>query len=166
MIMIFNSLSISFLTFTSVSTLIDVDVDGWSELHLLESSVDLSVEIIEELSHFVLWGVWKFELHVVDVCNNIVFSSESLLNVAHWNFLLSLGGLSNDTLAVLMELDDSLHHSSCFVQGAVVVVLRERVLLKELIFDDSSSFKDWLLILREGVLTDKLHDLSKLIFLL
>ena len=83
MIMIFNSLSISFLTFRPVSASIDVDVVGRSELHLLESSVDLSVEIIEELPHFVLWSVWKLELHVVDVCNNIVFSSEGLLNIAH-----------------------------------------------------------------------------------
>ena len=81
--MIFNSLSISFLTFRPVSASIDVDVVGRSELHLLESSVDLSVEIIEELPHFVLWSVWKLELHVVDVGNNIVFSSEGLLNIAH-----------------------------------------------------------------------------------
>jgi len=120
---IFNSLSISCLTFRFMTTSIDVDVDGGSELHFLESSIDLCMEIIEEFPHLVFWSIWKLELHVVDVGNNIVLSSESLLNVAHRNFLLSLGSLSDDTLTVLVEFDNSLHHSDGFIQRAVIVVL-------------------------------------------
>ena len=98
------------------------------------------MEIVEELPHFVLWSVWKLELHVVDVIDDIILASEGLLNVTHRDFLLSLGGLSDDALAVLVELDNGLHHGSGLVEWAVVIVLRERVLLEELILDDRSSF--------------------------
>ena len=50
--------------------------------------------------------------------------------------LVSLGGLSDDLDAVLIELHDGLHHTDCLVKWAIVVVIGERVLLEELIFDN------------------------------
>jgi len=45
-------------------------------------------------------------------------------------------------------------------------MLRESILLKELSFDDISNFKSQLLILRKRVLSDQLHDLVQLHFLM
>jgi len=52
------------------------------------------------------------------------------------------------------------------VHGAVEVVLRERVLLEEFVLDDLRSFENSLLIFREGVFSDQLHDFGELVFLL
>ena len=65
-----------------------------------------------------------------------------------------------------MELNDGLHHGCGLVEWAVIVVLREGVLLQELVLDDLGSSEDRFLILREGVLTDELHNFGELIFLL
>ena len=107
-----------------------------SELHLLESPIDLLVEIVEELPHLVLRGGGQLEFHVVEPGNDVSLSAEGLLDVAHRDLLLPLGGLLDDALAVLVELDDGLHHADGLVEGAVVVVLGEGVLLEELVFDD------------------------------
>jgi len=137
---------------------------GFSELHLLESPVNLGVEVVEELPHLVLWGGGQLELHVVEPGNDVGLTAQGLLDVAHGDLLLSLGGLLDDTLAVLVELDNGLHHADSLVEWAVVVMLGEGVLLEELILDDLGGFEDGLLIFREGVLTDELHDFSQLIF--
>ena len=63
----------------------------------------------------------------------------TLLNEGHGDLLVSLGGLRDDSDAVVVELDNSLHHTDGLVHGAVVVVIREGVLLEELILDDLGS---------------------------
>jgi len=65
-----------------------------------------------------------------------------------------------------MELHDSLHHANSLVEGTVVVMLREGVLLEELVLDDLGSSEDSFLIFGQRVLSDKLHDFCQLIFLL
>jgi len=52
------------------------------------------------------------------------------------------------------------------VHGAIKVVLREGVLLEELVLDDLSGLENSLLIFRKGVFSDKLHDFGQLVFLL
>merc|ERR1712032_607119 len=97
------------------------------------------MEIVEELPHLVLRCGWQLELHVVKPGNNISLTAEGLLDVTHRDLLLSLGGLRDDTLAVLVELDDGLHHADSLVERAVVVMLGEGVLLEEFILDDLGS---------------------------
>jgi hypothetical protein len=53
-----------------------------------------------------------------------------------------LGALCDNADAVLVELDDGLHHAHGLVHGAVEIVLREGVLLEELILDDLRGLKD------------------------
>jgi hypothetical protein len=53
-----------------------------------------------------------------------------------------LGALRDDADAVLMELDDSLHHAHSLVHGAVEIILGERVLLEELILNDLRGLND------------------------
>ena len=106
---------------------------------LVEALVDQSVQVVEVLDHLVLWGSWLDEFHGVDLSNYILLASEGLLNNGHRDLLVSLGGLSDDTLAVLVELDNGLHHTDSLVEWAIVVVLGERVLLQELILDDLGS---------------------------
>ena len=112
-----------------------------SELHLLESPIDLLVEIVEELPHLVLRGGGQLEFHVVEPGNDVGLSAQGLLDVAHRDLLLSLGGLLDDALAVLVELDDGLHHADGLVEGAVVVMLGEGVLLEELVLDDLGGLR-------------------------
>ena len=97
------------------------------------------MKVVEELPHLVLRSSWQLELHVVEPGNDIVVTSQSLLDVAHGHLLLSLGGLDDEALAVLVELDDGLHHADGLVERAVVVVLGEGVLLEELVLDDLGS---------------------------
>ena len=97
------------------------------------------MEVVEELPHLVLRGGWQLELHVVKPGNNISLTAEGLLDVTHGDLLVSLGGLADDLDAVLVELDDGLHHTHSLVEWTVVVVLGEGVLLQELILDDLGS---------------------------
>ena len=101
-----------------------------SELdQFLESAIDLIVQLVEEVHHLLLWSGWEDKLHVIDLTNDILLSGKGLLNVSHGDLLVSLGGLGDDLDAVLIELHDGLHHTDCLVKWAIVVVLRERVLL-------------------------------------
>ena len=124
------------------------------------------MQVVEELPHLVLRAVWQLELHVVEPGDDVALSTQGLLDVAHRDLLLSRGSLEDDALAVLVELDDGLHHADRLVEGAVVVVLGEGVLLEELVLDDLGGPENGLLPFRKGVLTDKLHDLSQLILML
>ena len=99
------------------------------------------MEVVEELPHLVLRGGWQLELHVVESGNDIGLTTQGLLDVAHGDLLLSLGSLEDDALAVLVELDDGLHHADGLVEGTVVVVLGEGVLLEELVLDDLGGLR-------------------------
>lgn len=85
----------------------------------------MGVEVVKELPHLVLRQGWELEFHVVEPSDDIAFTAKSLLDVAHRDLLFSLGSLNDDTLAVLVELDNSLHHADRLVEWAVVVMLRE-----------------------------------------
>ena len=101
-----------------------------SELdQFLESAIDLIVQLVEEVHHLLLWSGWEDKFHVIDLTNDILLSRKGLLNVSHGDLLVSLGSLGDDLDAVLIELHDGLHHTDCLVKWAIVVVLRERVLL-------------------------------------
>ena len=52
------------------------------------------------------------ELHVVELIDNVVL--KGLFDVTHGDrlFLVTLGGLRNELHAVLVELDDTLHHTN------------------------------------------------------
>ena len=108
-------------------------------VELLESCVDEVVEVIEFLNYLMLSFSWQDELHCVDSSNDILVTGESLLNVSHGDFLVSLGSLRDDSDTVVIELDNSLHHTHGLVQWTIVVMLGERVLLQELILDDLGS---------------------------
>ena len=111
-----------------------------SELdQLVEAAVDLVVQFIEVVHDLLLGCGWQDEFHVVDLTNDILLTGEGLLDVTHGDLLVSLGGLADDLDAVLIELDDGLHHTHSLVEWTVVVVLGEGVLLQELILDDLGS---------------------------
>ena len=47
---------------------------GHSELHLLESPVDLLVEVIEVLPHLMLRSGWQLEFHVLEPVDDIILT--------------------------------------------------------------------------------------------
>lgn len=122
------------------------------------------MEVVEVLLHFLLWLGWVLELHLRKFWDNVV--TQLLFDEAHGDLLLASGGRLKHADAALVEQVDGLHHAESLVHGAVIVFLGEGVLLQELFLDNKSSFHDSLLILREGVLTNKLHNFSQLVFLL
>ena len=109
---------------------------------LVESSLDSRVEFVELTLHLVLRHDGGEELHGVDAVNDIavLFAGESHLDGSHGE-LLGAGLLSveNDTDAAVVEEADSLHHANGLPERAVVIVIREGVLLEELILNDGSS---------------------------
>jgi hypothetical protein len=104
-------------------------------LNAVELIIDLLHEVVKPLLHFSLRKSGRLELHLGHLVNNI---GQGLLNETKTDFLLTLGTVSNNTEALVMEFINDAHHTHSFVHGAVVVVLGERVLLQELILDDLS----------------------------
>jgi hypothetical protein len=91
------------------------------------------MEVVE-----VLNGPWNvnlghLKLHAGQLCDNV---AEGLLDVAHRDFFFSFAAVRDEPDAVLVELDDSLHHAHGFMHRAGVVILGEGVLLQELVFDN------------------------------
>lgn len=125
-------------------------------LHFSEFVFDLSDDVVEVLSDFEVRGEGVQELHVVELVNNIVL--EGLLDETHGDLLLTLGGVGDDLHAVLVELNDTLHHTNGLGERAVVIVITESVLLEEFILDDGGSLN----IEKERLIAEKLIDISYL----
>ena len=108
---------------------------------LVESSVQVVVERVEGLLHALLVHDRVHELHLVDLFEDLVVGGalEERLNGGHGELGIGLLGLEDGSLAAVVELANSLHHAEGLVQRAVVVVIRETVLLQELVLDDRSG---------------------------
>lgn len=103
------------------------------------------MEVIELLLHEGLVHAWVRELHLDDLLHDVavLFTSEEHLDLGHGHLLLrALLGIDDHADAALVELNDGLHHAESLPEGAVVIVVRERVLLEELVLDDISSLKE------------------------
>ena len=108
-------------------------------LDVAEFVVDFLVEVVEVLAELLFGLDGALELHLSEFDHDV---TEGLLDVAHRDLALLLGALCDNADAVLVELDDGLHHAHGLVHGAVEIVLREGVLLEELILDDLRGLKD------------------------
>lgn len=102
-------------------------------MEVAESCVDGLVEVVEVLSGLLLGGLGQLELHAGQFCDDV---TEGLFDVAHRDFLFGLAAVGDEADAVLVELDDSLHHAYGFEHWAIVVILGEGVLLQELVLDN------------------------------
>ena len=61
---------------------------------------------------------------------------ERVLDDGPGDLLLGLDRFADDALGVLEEANDAFHHAEGLVKGAVVIVIRETVLLQEVLTDD------------------------------
>ena len=110
--------------------------------NLVEGLADGSVQVVELALHLVLWRGWVNELHLVDLIHDvaILLTREEHLDLGHGHLLLgALLSVDNGADGALVEHHDGLHHANGLPQGAVVVVLREGVLLQELILNDGGG---------------------------
>ena len=106
---------------------------------LVEGLGDKGVELVELALHLVPGHRGRVELHRVDLVHDIavLLTTKVHLNLGHGELLLgALLGVNDDTDAALVEHNDGLHHAQGLMQWAIVVVIRERVLLEELILDN------------------------------
>merc|ERR1719198_256345 len=74
--------------------------------------------------------------------------------------------LSHGLLRSLVVCDNASHHTNSLGERALEVIVDETVLLQEILTNDLCNLKRALLILREGVLSDKLHNLLQIVLLL
>ena len=79
-------------------------------LHFSEFVLDLGDDVVEVLTDLKVRGEGVQELHVVELVDDVVL--EGLLDETHADLLLTLGGFADDLHAVLVELDDTLHHTN------------------------------------------------------
>lgn len=107
-------------------------------MHVSELVLHQLEQVVELFADFLFRSSWQNLLHHVDSVDDSILFTEGLLDEAHGDLLLVLGTFSDDADAVLVESDNDLHHTQGLVQGTVVVIVREGVLLKELILDDLS----------------------------
>mmetsp|Transcript_8187 Transcript_8187/g.12551 ORF Transcript_8187/g.12551 Transcript_8187/m.12551 type:complete len:212 (+) Transcript_8187:21-656(+) len=105
------------------------------------------------------------EFHFLQILDNGL--GEGLLDESHRDLLgLALLRFEQHLLAALVVSDNTFHHADGLGQGAVVVVLGESVLLKELILDKLGDFEGGLLVLTKGVLSDQLDNFDQIILFL
>lgn len=89
------------------------------------------MELVEVGLHLMLVHDGVHELHPVDLVQNLVMGGarQKCLDHGHGDFGVLLLCLDDNSVATIEELADGLHHAERLVQRAVVIVLRERVLL-------------------------------------
>ena len=90
------------------------------------------MEVIELALHLILGHDGGEELHGVDAINDItiLLAVKEHLDLGHGELAIgALGGVEDDTDASVVEHDDGLHHADRLPEGAVVIVVREGVLL-------------------------------------
>merc|ERR1711988_207243 len=120
------------------------------------------MECVENWLVVLIVVIWIVELHFGDLDMNFVH-----LLVDHTpSDLVVSRRLSHDLLSCLVVCDDTAHHANGLAKGALEIVINEPVLLQEILSNNLGHFKCALLILREGVLSDKLHNLCQVILLL
>lgn len=108
-------------------------------LDIAEFVVDFLVKVVKVLAEFLFGLNGALEFHLSEFDHNV---AKGLFDVAHRNLAFLLGALRDDADAVLVELDDGLHHAHSLVHGAVKIILREGVLLEELILNDLRGLND------------------------
>jgi len=96
------------------------------------------VERVELGLHLMLVHHRVEELHLVDCVQHLVVSGagEESLDSGHGELGVRLLRLHDNSHATIVEQADGLHHAEGLVQGAIVVMLGERVLLQEFVLDD------------------------------
>ena len=89
---------------------------------------------------------------------------EFLIDGCKSDLAFAIGRVLNGLLGEIVVGDDVTEHPDCLVKGAVTIVVGESVLLKPIILDDLGDIEYELLGFTERVLSDKLHDLSQIVF--
>jgi len=126
-------------------------------LNVFSESIQLSLELGKRSS-------WRNELHSGQLVADGL--GEGLFNEGHGDFPLHVLGLSEDLPTLLVVRHDTLHHTDRLYQWAVVIVLREGVLLQELFLDELSNLESSLLLLIKRVFTNQLHNFDQIVLIL
>merc|ERR1719446_1345263 len=124
-----------------------------------EGGQDLLIELFEALLEVVIGILWHLELHGSKL-NELFLAARG--DGVPANLVLATA-LCDCLLATLMEAHNVPHHADGLGQRAPEIVLAEAVLLQEIFTDNFGNVKGTLLILREGVLANQLHNLLQVI---
>merc|ERR1719453_2390039 len=125
---------------------------------LAEASAHLVAHVVEEPLEELRALARHLELHRSDVRDRVLH-----LERDHVPTDLLVALLRDHLHRRVVEEADDLHHADRLAQRAHEVVLAEAVLLQEVLTDDARDLDGALLVLRERVLADELHDLLQLV---
>merc|ERR1712183_784032 len=108
----------------------------------------------------VFWGLsWHLELHVSNLLYEVLHCDS---NSGPIHFLVS-SEFRHGLLRRVVKTNNDLHHANRLGQRAHEIIVAEAVLLQEIFTDNLGDLKRTLLVLRQRILTNKLHDLLQVI---
>jgi len=111
-----------------------------------EFSVDVFTQVAEVVEDFLLRFLGVLELHLRELQE---LSLDCVVDNSPRDLSIRLSSLVDDSLGVFEESHYAFHHPECLVQGTVVVILGESILLQEVLSDHLCHLKDSLLVFRE-----------------
>ncbi len=100
---------------------------------LSEVVIDFVDEVVEVGVQLVSGESGVLELHLGQLEEELL---EGVVDECPGDLLLALHGVVDDSLGVIVELNDASHHTEGLVKGTVVIVAGEGVLLQEVLSDN------------------------------
>ena len=107
-----------------------------SKDELSEFCVDFFAKCVDFICKLLRGLEWVLELKL---CQSVVLGIHSFEDHEPSDFALGLQRFINNTFGIVEEAADGLHHSHGLVQWAVIIVIREGILLQEIF---SNNFGD------------------------
>merc|ERR1712078_664204 len=127
-----------------------------------EACSNLFIQLAEDCLEVLIGVAWHLKLHAGDLHNEL---AHGIVDHVPGDLIVT-GALSKCLLGALMEVGNHPHHTNGLDDWALEVAVSETILLEEIFADDLCNLKRDLLILRKGVLSNKLNDLLQVILLL
>merc|ERR1712166_718354 len=122
----------------------------------------LLVKILEELLEMLFRLPRKLKLHGRNLVHEILHRGVDV-SPAH---LALPGALSDSFLRHFVEANNHPHHADGLAKRAHEVIISEAILLQEILSDDFRNLEGALLILGQGILANKLHNLLEVVLFL
>mmetsp|Transcript_5322 Transcript_5322/g.10991 ORF Transcript_5322/g.10991 Transcript_5322/m.10991 type:complete len:296 (+) Transcript_5322:186-1073(+) len=135
-------------------------------LDTVGQSLELRLNFIDNLLVGSVDAVGRVSWHDVFTVDNLLDGrSQGSADVCVSDLGISRA-VSNCLLGQVVEGDDDLEHTNSLNKRAGVIEISESILRQEIFADKLSNFHNDLLILGKGFLSDQLHNLLQVIFLL
>ena len=151
---------------TEVSSLIFSTLAASNTLHTILKVLELTLHLLHDTGILTgNIGSSTLGVNVLTVNHLLDDGSQARLDVSVGQFGIR-GRVGNCLLAKIVKGDNNTEHTHSLGKRTGEIVLREGVLGKEILTDKLGNLHDNLLILRQTLLSNQLHNLGKVILLL